>query len=49
MARADAHTRVVGWLKVALPLIALALLATLFLLADRIDPDDALPYAEVDV
>ena len=49
MARADAHTRVVGWLKVALPLIALALLSTLFLLADRIDPEDALPYAEVDV
>ena len=49
MARADAHTRVVGWLKVALPLIALALLSTLFLLADRIDPQDALPYAEVDV
>lgn len=49
MARADAHTRVVGWLKVALPLIALALLSTLFLLADRIDPEDALPYAEIDV
>lgn len=49
MARADAHTRLVNWLKVALPLIALVLLATLFLLADRIDPEDALPYAEVDV
>lgn len=49
MPRADAHTRVVGWLKVALPLVALAILATLFLLADRIDPDAALPYAEVDV
>lgn len=49
MARADRHTRVVGWLKVALPLMALAILATLFLLADRIDPDAALPYAEVDV
>jgi lipopolysaccharide export system protein LptC len=45
----DRHTRVVGWLKVALPLLALAVLATLFLLADRIDPDAALPYAEVDV
>jgi lipopolysaccharide export system protein LptC len=39
----------VGWLKVALPLAALAVLSTLFLLADRIDPGDALPYAEVDV
>lgn len=49
MARIDTHTRVVGWLKVALPLMALAILSTLFLVADRIDPDDALPYAEVDV
>lgn len=49
MARADAHTRVVTWLKVALPLVALAILSTLFLLADKINPEDALPYAEVDV
>jgi lipopolysaccharide export system protein LptC len=45
----DLHTRVVGWLKVALPLLALAILSTLFLLSDQINPDDALPYAEVDV
>lgn len=45
----DRHTRVVGWLKVALPLMALAILSTLFLLSDQIDPDAALPYAEVDV
>ncbi|MCU0826790.1 MAG: hypothetical protein MUE52_05145 [Tabrizicola sp.] len=45
----DRHTRLVGWLKVALPLVALAILSTLFLLSDRIDPDAALPYAEVDV
>lgn len=49
MARADTHTRVVGWLKVALPLAALAILSTLFLVARRIDPEAALPYAEVDV
>lgn len=49
MARADPHTRIVGWLKVALPILALVILATLFLVADRIDPEDALPYAEVDV
>jgi lipopolysaccharide export system protein LptC len=46
---ADRHSRLVGWLKVALPLAALAILSSLFLLADRIDPDAALPYAEVDV
>lgn len=49
MARADTHTRVVGWLKVILPLSALAILSTLFLVARRIDPEAALPYAEVDV
>ena len=45
----DRHSRLVGWLKVALPLSALALLSTLFLLADRIDPNAAIRYAEVDV
>jgi lipopolysaccharide export system protein LptC len=45
----DRHTRVVGWLKVVLPLTALAILSTLFLVARRIDPEAALPYAEVDV
>jgi lipopolysaccharide export system protein LptC len=49
MARADFHSRMVGWLKVGLPLAALAILSTLFLLADRIDPNAAIPYAEVDV
>ncbi len=49
MARAVRHTRVVGWLKVILPLTALAILSTLFLVARRIDPEAALPYAEVDV
>lgn len=45
----DSHSRMVGWLKVTLPLVALALLSTLFLLSDRIDPSDAIPYAKVDV
>jgi lipopolysaccharide export system protein LptC len=49
MARGDRHTRVVGWLKVVFPLTALAILSTLFLVARRIDPEAALPYAEVDV
>ena len=49
MARADLHSRMVSWLKVALPLAALAILSTLFLLADRIDPTAAIPYADVDV
>lgn len=45
----DRHSRMVGWLKIVLPLLALVILATLFLLSDRIDPEAALPYAEVDV
>jgi len=49
MPRTDTHSRIVGWLKVSLPLAALALLSTLFLLSDRIDPEDAIPYAQVDV
>ncbi len=43
------HSRVVAWLKVILPLIAIAILSTLFLVSRTIDPSDAIPYAEVDV
>jgi lipopolysaccharide export system protein LptC len=43
------HSTVVAWLKVALPLIALAMLSTLFLFSDKIDPSDAIPFAEVDI
>ncbi|MGP3696567.1 LPS export ABC transporter periplasmic protein LptC [Rhodobacter sp. NSM] len=43
------HSRLVGWLKIVLPLAALAVLSTLFLVARTIDPDDAIPYADVDV
>jgi lipopolysaccharide export system protein LptC len=44
-----AHSRVVGALRVLLPLAALALLSTLFLLARGRDPDASLPYARVDI
>jgi lipopolysaccharide export system protein LptC len=43
------HTRLVRALRVLLPVAALALLSTLFLLARTVDPDDAIPFAEVDV
>ncbi|MGB3178044.1 MAG: LPS export ABC transporter periplasmic protein LptC [Albidovulum sp.] len=43
------HSRLVFWLKITLPLLALALLSTLFLVSRQIDTDDALPYARVDV
>ncbi|WP_343080339.1 hypothetical protein [Ostreiculturibacter nitratireducens] len=45
----DIHTKLVFWLKILLPLGALAILSTLFLLSRSIDPEDAIPYAEVDV
>jgi lipopolysaccharide export system protein LptC len=43
------HSRVVVWLKVGLPLAALALLSTLFLISNRIDPTASIPYADVDI
>lgn len=43
------HSRLVAWLKVLLPLAALAILSTLFLVSRTIDPSDAIPYATVDV
>jgi lipopolysaccharide export system protein LptC len=45
----DLHSRIVAWAKVILPLAALGILSTLFLFARAIDPEDAIPYAEVDV
>ncbi|MDH3263670.1 MAG: hypothetical protein OEM24_06705 [Paracoccaceae bacterium] len=43
------YSRFVAWAKVLLPLGALSLLATLFLIARQIDPDAAIPFADVDV
>jgi len=49
MDRADRYSRLVLWLKVALPLVALGILSTLFFVAETLDPEAAIPYAEVDV
>ena len=49
MDRADKYSRLVLWLKVTLPLLGLAILSTLFFVAETLDPDAAIPYAEVDV
>lgn len=40
------RTRIVRWLRVVLPLAALAILSTLFLLARHPDPDAAIPYVQ---
>lgn len=50
MARAaNLHSRVVSWLKVILPLAALVSLSMLFLVSRTVNPEDAIPYAQVDV
>ena len=50
MARFDnTHSRIVAWVKVILPLAALGILSSLFLISRRIDPEAAIPYADVDV
>ena len=47
--RDNLHSRLVSLLKIALPLLALAIMSTLFLFSRRINPEDAIPYASVDV
>lgn len=47
--QADRYTRTIGWLKVVLPLLALGLLSTLFLLSRVIDPETVIPFADKDV
>lgn len=49
MARDNLYSRAVTWVKVILPLTALGLLSSLFLLSGPPDPDAALPYAQVDI
>ena len=43
------HSRFVRIAKITLPLLALALLSTLFLFNRSIDPADAIPFANVDI
>lgn len=43
------HSRAVRLATLVLPLAALALLSTMFLLARSVNPDDAIPFAAVDV
>lgn len=47
--RDNMHSRLVAVLKVALPLLALAIMSTLFLVSRKINPEDAIPYADVDI
>ena len=45
----NVHSRVVGWLKILLPLAALALLSTLFLFSRGSDPTANLPFSETEL
>ncbi len=45
----DPYSRLVVFLKVALPLVALGILSTLFLLSSRIEPGTSIPFAEGEV
>lgn len=45
----DRYSRMVAWLKVTLPLLALGLLSTLFLISRAVDPPAAIPFADTEV
>ncbi len=47
--QADRYSQMVGLLKVVLPLAALALLSTLFLLSRVIDPEAVIPFADKEI
>lgn len=45
----NTYSRFVAWLKVLLPVIALILLSSMFLISRSIDPSRAITYAKIDV
>ena len=45
----NTYSRLIAWLKVLLPVLALVLLSTMFLIARTIDPNRALAYAKVNL
>jgi len=47
--QADRYSRMVAWLKVTLPLLALAILSTLFLISRAVDPPVTIPFADAEV
>ena len=47
--RDNLHSRFVAWMKILLPLAALGILSTLFMISDRFDPTNAVPVADIDL
>ena len=45
----DRYSRFVGWLKVVLPLLALGILSTLFLISRAVDQPSVVPFADSEV
>ena len=45
----SSRTRLISWLKIVLPLAAMAILSTLFLISRSIDPLAEIPYSTVDL
>lgn len=45
----NSYSRLVAWLKILLPLVALAILSTIFLVSRTINPLQTLPYSKVDI
>jgi len=45
----DRYSRMVAWLKVSLPLLALGILSTLFLISRAVDPPATIPFADAEV
>ena len=45
----DRYSRMIVWLKILLPLMALALLSTLFLLSRNVDPLASIPFAQAEI
>lgn len=45
----DGYSRLIAWLRVLLPLMAIAILSTLFLLSRNTEPAAAIPFAEADI
>ena len=50
MTRSDnTYSQVVAWMKIILPMLALGLLSTLFLISRTIDPTQSAPFARIDL
>lgn len=47
--RGLSYSQIISWLKVLLPVVALALLSTMFLFSQSISPTSAIPFAKVEL